>query len=73
MSPEEPSTFLEVSDLEALARRACALETLGLLEEALAAWRSVLRIDTNYLPAWEASARILRKLRSAARRGERTS
>ncbi|MFQ5828953.1 MAG: tetratricopeptide repeat protein [Candidatus Methylomirabilia bacterium] len=67
MSSEQSSNFLETTDLEALARRARALETLGLFNEALAEWRQALRIDPNYLPAWEGSARVLRRLRGGMR------
>lgn len=59
---------LEVrTDVEALAERARALEDAGLLDRALLAWRAVLEIDRNSLPAREASARILRTLRREGR------
>lgn len=71
MSREELWDLIEISDLEALVRKARALEGRGLLGEALMAWRAVLRrIDRSYLPAWEASTRILRKLRADAHPGE---
>jgi hypothetical protein len=47
------------TDVETLAERARNLEGAGMLEEALWAWRRVLQIDGNYLPAWEASSRLL--------------
>jgi len=55
------------TDVEVLAERACALEDAGLLDRALLAWRAVLEIDRNSLPAWEASARILGTLRREGR------
>lgn len=67
MGDQSGADSVRTSDLEMLATRARTLEASGFLEEALAAWRAALRIDRNYLPAWEASARILRKLRGAAR------
>lgn len=68
MSREQGSKLLETTELDTLARRARAWESLGLFDEALAEWRAVLRIDPDYLPAWEASMRILRRLRAEARR-----
>ncbi|MFQ5898797.1 MAG: hypothetical protein ACE5JN_11210 [Candidatus Methylomirabilia bacterium] len=68
MRGEERSKFRHITDLDTLARRARALESLGVFDEALAEWRAVLRIDPDYLPAWEASTRILRRLRAEAQR-----
>ncbi|MDO8479849.1 MAG: hypothetical protein Q7W02_27375 [Candidatus Rokubacteria bacterium] len=50
------------TDVETLAEHARNLEGAGMLEEALWAWRRVLQIDGNYLPAWEASNRLLSAL-----------
>lgn len=47
------------TDVEALAEYAGFLELAGLFEQALRVWRDVLEIDGNYLPAWEASSRLL--------------
>lgn len=51
--------FETKTDVEALAEDARRLELAGLLEQALRVWRDVLDIDGNYLPAWEASSRLL--------------
>lgn len=51
--------FETKTDVEVLAERARALETAGLLQHALGVWRDVLQRDGNYLPAWEASSRLL--------------
>ncbi len=50
------------TDVETLAERARNLEGAGRLDEALWAWRRILQIDGNYLPAWEASSRLLSAL-----------
>lgn len=55
------------TDVEVLAERARALEHAGLLDRALQAWRAILEIDRNSLLAWEASARILGRLRREGR------
>jgi len=55
------------TDVEVLAERARALEDAGLFDRALLAWRAVLEIDRSYLPAREASARILGALRREGR------
>jgi len=50
------------TDVEVLAEQARMLEGTGMLVAALGAWRAVLLIDGNYLPAWEASSRLLAAL-----------
>jgi hypothetical protein len=50
------------TDVEVLAEHALALEREGMLEHALWVWRDVLQRDGNYLPAWEASSRLLAAL-----------
>lgn len=50
------------TDVEALAERALSLEGAGMLKHALWVWRDVLQRDGNYLPAWEASSRLIAAL-----------
>lgn len=50
------------TDVEVMAEHALSLEQEGMLEHALWVWRDVLRRDGNYLPAWEASSRLLAAL-----------
>jgi hypothetical protein len=50
------------TDIEVLAADALSLEREGMLKHALWVWRDVLQRDGNYLPAWEASSRLLAAL-----------
>ena len=50
------------TDVEVMAEHALSLEQEGMLGHALWVWRDVLRRDGNYLPAWEASSRLLAAL-----------
>jgi hypothetical protein len=50
------------TDVEVLAEHALVLESAGMLKHALWVWRDVLQRDGNYLPAWEASSRLLAAL-----------
>jgi hypothetical protein len=50
------------TDVEVLGEHALSLEKAGMLKHALWVWRDVLRRDGNYLPAWEASSRLLAAL-----------
>ncbi len=50
------------TDVEVLAEHALFLESAGMLKHALWVWRDVLQRDGNYLPAWEASSRLLTAL-----------
>ena len=50
------------TDVEVLAAHALSLEREGMLKHALWVWRDVLQRDGNYLPAWEASSRLLAAL-----------
>ena len=54
--------FETKTDVEVLAEHARSLERAGLLRHALWVWRDVLQRDGNYLPAWEASSRLLGRL-----------
>ena len=47
-------------DLYGLEQDALALERAGRWEEALARWREIVLLDGNYLPAWEAIARLVK-------------
>jgi hypothetical protein len=50
------------TDVEVLAEHALSLEKAGMLKHALWVWRDVLQRDGNYLPAWEASSRLIAAL-----------
>lgn len=50
------------TDVEVLAQHALSLEREGMLKHALWVWQDVLQRDGNYLPAWEASSRLLAAL-----------